>query len=498
MKRKYLIITFILIIAISIFALFSYNKSKVRFNLSNTQTFRVSAYNVGNFSLGQSGMPHGGDDLSKEKVYVTFNTLNNVIKSLRSDVYLFSEWDTNFEFCYSRSETDCNKQGITCYPRCDDKTVFKNGNNAIDKFKTGYLRNYNFTKVYPPNNSEAKEYAGQLLASKYSLQSERVIYYKDIITNYLGSNTRSMVDAVININGKKIHFISTHLTPSNVEARNQEYQAIKNYVKNIEYYVIGGDFNIATGSNQRWQDTINELNYLYNNVGYSAQGTESFGDFIFQAQDNNLNEQLFNGRYLFDTYGNKKPYDTIVISKNLCFVNIGVEGNKEASDHLPIYADIGFANNYSSVSKYGVCTTSVPETTPNPTSTPKPTQTPTSTPVITPTPTPKVEIVVPDDIKEEDPVIEKEVEPVLPSSDKDSPTTSPTPTKDITPTPNKDEDVEKEEKEEKDIDTSKSNNLIETTKDKLSNIFQIIGNFLKKHIEIAIIVILVIILLLLL
>ena len=53
--------------------------------IADSPTFRICAFNVGNFSGGSSGTPAGTDSL--------YNLFMETFQQCNANIYMFSEWD---------------------------------------------------------------------------------------------------------------------------------------------------------------------------------------------------------------------------------------------------------------------------------------------------------------------------------------------------------------------------------------------------------------------
>ena len=255
--------------------------------VDNSTKIRVCAYNVGNFSNGESGTAQGNDEI--------YRGLINAFQKCDADIYLFSEWDAWWNY----SE------------EIESETLFA-------KFK--------------PNHSEwtwskTEKYIAQMIYSDYPFRMERHNFFND-------GHTRHYVDDIVIIKGKPVHFISTHLNANDLQSRYDDYDKLKTYLdeNGYEYYVIAGDFNHGYGGSGTIIETArDEIDYVEENlIMDSVQG----GFYGALANDGFMNTYSSGN----DT-NDVRPYDNIFVSKNIRIRNAFVV-ETAGSDHYPICADI--------------------------------------------------------------------------------------------------------------------------------------------------------------
>ena len=260
----------------------------------STNRFRVCAFNVGNFSLGASGDPDGTDDMYNDFL-VTF-------RQCIANVYMFSEWDVNFNV----SETSAS--------------VF----SFLKPYHTNYIK------------TGTGEYSGQMTYSDYAITSE---YYEDFINS--GTGGYYFVDNVIEVNGRDVHFICTHLTWKTEAFRDAQINQILDYISshNITYYVIGGDMNLGLHGQDGVPDTQElkfeiarrDVDLLESEGAVSIQG----GAWGMKNKDGFLNTAGSSG---WDAT-NTNMFDNIVVSPNIRIRNVIVVVS-DASDHNALCADL--------------------------------------------------------------------------------------------------------------------------------------------------------------
>ena len=254
------------------------------------RSVKVCAYNVGNFSYGQSGTAQGTSDMGDKFV--------KVFKEINADIYMFSEWDEYF-----------NKE-----------------NNVLSNDVFGNLKPYHTVSI----DTTDGRYVCQMNYSDYIFSSETVQYYAD-------GESRSFSDNVVIFGNKPVHFICTHLPFSSKALRHEDIVKLFNYIEtnNIEYYVIGGDFNLGLDSTytQTQSDIITVAredidlieSYGCTSIQGGFWGLRGYDNFFSSCKGNDLIKI--------------KPCDNIVVSKNIFVKNVGIV-ESDASDHYPIYAEI--------------------------------------------------------------------------------------------------------------------------------------------------------------
>ena len=258
-----------------------------------TNRFRVCAFNVGNFSLGQSGDPDGTDEM--------YNDFLETFRQCMADVYMFSEWDVN----YNSDETSAS--------------VFS------------YLKPHHTTYI----KTGAGEYAGQMTYSDYAMSSE---HHEDFVD---GTGGNYFVDNVIEIKGYEIHFICTHLTWKTEAWRDSQIEQILDYIStnDITYYIIGGDMNLGLHGQDGVPDTQElrfeiarrDVNLLESEGAVSLQG----GTWGLRDKDGFFNTA---GSLGWDA-PNTNMFDNMAVSPNIRIRNVFVVVS-DASDHNALCADL--------------------------------------------------------------------------------------------------------------------------------------------------------------
>ena len=252
---------------------------------------RICALNVGNFSMGEYGNPHGTNAMY-ENFMKTFIECN-------PNIYLFSEWDIN----YNQNKT------------------------SLDTF--GFLKRFHFNYIKTGDGI----YAGQMIYSDYEIKNQ---FHKDFIIN----PPYYFIDCTTYINCKLVHLISCHFT-GRTEGRRAQIREILNYIttNNIEYYIIGGDMNLGlhTGDDQpqtqelKIQIAREDIN-LFESIGcHSLQGS-SWGKPSLDGFFNTAGTGVMYADWV-------NCFDNIVVSNNIFVKNVNVIVT-EASDHNALIADL--------------------------------------------------------------------------------------------------------------------------------------------------------------
>lgn len=257
-----------------------------------TQAFRVCTFNVGNFSMGESGDPAGTDEM--------YNHFLETFRLCRPMFYMFSEWD---KYWVSGTES---------------ASVF------------GDLKQYHSTYV----KAAAGGYAGQMIYSDVPLIDE-------VIGSFDDSDEYYYIDNPVMIFGKEVHLICTHFTWKTQAARQAQIQKIQNYISsnNIQYYIYAGDFNLGLHRNDsqpqdeqtKFQVARQDVNLIESTGAVSVQG----GFWGCKDRDGFLNTAGSSG---WDA-PNINMFDDIVVSPNIRIVNVDVVVS-EASDHNALFADL--------------------------------------------------------------------------------------------------------------------------------------------------------------
>lgn len=247
---------------------------------------RVCAFNVGNFHMGSSAQPDGTDEI--------YNGLISTFRSADADVYMFSEWDTHWD---------------------SDREIL-----ADDIF--GSLKPYKTVLGVPSPSS----YIGQRIFSDYPLLNDYWNYFGD-------AENRIYLDSVSMIGGKPVHFICTHFPWTSKAMRISCITKVFKYIQdnNIEYYVLGGDFNTGIdGSDFSIPLAREDIDLIESYGCTSAQGSmwglAEYDHFMNTFRNTSESVPI-------------KPYDNIVVSKNIHIRNVFVV-ETTGSDHHAICADL--------------------------------------------------------------------------------------------------------------------------------------------------------------
>lgn len=117
----------------------------------------------------------------------------------------------------------------------DSKTTRSNGLDEPKMIAQELGWNYKFSKAI---DYQGGGY-GHCIVSKYPIKS--------FVSKALPGpgEKRSFGHAVIDVNGFELNFINTHLTHESKEGRQEQFAVLADYVKNLDNFVIVGDFNTA-------------------------------------------------------------------------------------------------------------------------------------------------------------------------------------------------------------------------------------------------------------
>ncbi len=231
-------------------------------------TVRVMSYNVGGWAYGVGGSNPGlTDDTYAEKLLNYKNYLAEVTPDL----------------CFMQE-----KQSII------NKTSGDTANDVL----MGPL----YPHIFENTNSLSTQ-------SIYPLQSSEIIT--------LTAGTRAQLRSYIKIGDKKVCILCCHLTSgtgSYATIRESQIVELLDLVKDEEYVIMAGDFNVQSLSEY---DAFIDAGYKIANGGYFPEEATA--------------------------HGGIKPHDNIIVSSNIYIRNFHVDADqydKLASDHLPIWSDL--------------------------------------------------------------------------------------------------------------------------------------------------------------
>ena len=144
-------------------------------------------------------------------------------------------------------------------------------------------------------------------------------------TGTFAASGRGYTYANVKINGKIVYLLDVHLqyVPEDVEIRQAEFAEIQTMINNHTYYIVTGDFNVATQSE-------------FDNISVGARANGGyFGWTLTYNYDQNYSNfptPKYDSRY----------YDNILVSSNIKITNSEVLNvySDLTSDHLPIIAEL--------------------------------------------------------------------------------------------------------------------------------------------------------------
>ena len=116
-------------------------------------------------------------------------------------------------------------------------TSRSNGINEAKQLAEKLGWNYKFSPALAIKGG----YFGHAILSKYPIES-----FETVELSYqqgFGFESRSMGHTVIDVNGYKLNFLNTHLCHENEDNRKMQLADIAAYVKDLDNFIITGDFN---------------------------------------------------------------------------------------------------------------------------------------------------------------------------------------------------------------------------------------------------------------
>ena len=234
-------------------------------------SFNVAVWNIAHFGTGSSSEPGGTiENLVKYR---------NVIAELDADILLTCEDDPNFD-AQGTSSLDA------IYP------VYKYK-------KQGSKRGYTCNSIYSDMRLS---------------ENEEINFNNRYLDTYFNHST-------ITLNNKTINIISTHLDWYDISIRQSQINQLIEYCKDMEYVLIGADFNTSCRVNGEYPTgseigNYNEDYQIFTNAGYYCANNGYFG--------------------MFGTVDIGLPWDNIIF-KNMILKSVKTVDDN-LSDHKPIVA----------------------------------------------------------------------------------------------------------------------------------------------------------------
>lgn len=239
---------------------------------------KVMTYNVGGWYWGS------GDNVPADKDAEYFSLHYNMIKNNLPDILLLEEYWKIFS---------------------------KTGRTAIS-----FLSEF-FPYIHEEESETNPLYAGRCVCSKYPIESYTAHEYVQGDGNYYD-------DCVINISGKNVAVIPTHLNVRTEEIRRNELQELITHMNGLGTCIAGGDFNTAV-----WVPSTQSTNYIemikpWIDAGYNSANCDKFGYIITSTAypDNNYRACL----------------DNIITSSDID-IKMAVCDNVKETDDLPERVD---------------------------------------------------------------------------------------------------------------------------------------------------------------
>lgn len=331
-----LIVISVLLVGIGMFALYiiftEYKPSpiedaeKIRNSRDQqlNELMRVTTFNVGYFSLDkdQDFFLEGGKSsrtVSKEKTFDNLLSIEEYLKELNSDFYVFQEVDIA-----GRRSANINQ---------------------VEHLASGLI-NYNVTFAYnyrakwipvPWTHPMGSAYSGLLTLSKKPIQNATRLSLEgqEVFPKSLFYPKRCMVINEINLsNRKKLYLINIHLSAydKNGMYRSKQIQHIIRYITNLynenNYIIVGGDYNLLLDKENYKEDMPSWVGVLPEIVYESAFSV------VFDPTENTVRSQ--NQPYVkgenFETI-----IDGFIVSPNLEVVKVETHSlGFKYSDHNPV------------------------------------------------------------------------------------------------------------------------------------------------------------------
>lgn len=204
-----------------------------------------------------------------------------------------------------------------------------------DQFTTGGRTALSVLSPYFPYieaRSGTTDYWGRAICSKYPILSYAEYFYTNEANRYYG-------DAVININGRSVHVIVTHLSTDQAK-REVQGRELFNYVQTLDKFIACGDYNSkyakTTDPTSEWSDEYYSIYEQYVNAGYQLANC---------SEQNGFYETYWQAT-LLDWY----CLDNIITSENIAIDDVYTDTAKETNpvsddpnwkiDHIPLIAEI--------------------------------------------------------------------------------------------------------------------------------------------------------------
>lgn len=184
------------------------------------------------------------------------------------------------------------------------------------------------------------DYYGHAICSKYPILSYTENYYSNDSRRYYGH-------AVINVNGRILNVVVTHLvTSSNVAKRPAQSAELLSYVEELDNAIVCGDFNIHCRSKDYYYEQTGRYEWvesykMWDDAGYNfANNNDDFG-FIGTMYNSNPSSESTAGWW---------SLDEILVSPNITINDAYVDETKKTDpvtddpnwliDHIPLIAEI--------------------------------------------------------------------------------------------------------------------------------------------------------------
>lgn len=249
-------------------------------------TIKVMTYNVGQWYIGNGNVVPSADD---EKYY---NLQNGIIQRADADILFINEYRDQFS---------------------------GTGRTALSLLSQYF--------PYIETRNGASGYMGRAICSKYPLSNYAVQTFTDSSYYY--------DKAEITINGRNIVLVVIHLTPKS--GGNVQAQQLCNYLKTLNTFICGGDFNTGF-SPSRDNDNTESTNY--------AQFVKLFTDEGFRTANFGKDGFMVTCNDGVDGTGVDWDIDNIITSSDISVLSASVDTTKLTDnisakiDHMPLIAEL--------------------------------------------------------------------------------------------------------------------------------------------------------------
>lgn len=242
---------------------------------------KVMQYNTGNWYIGS------GTNVPSDKEAEYYALQNGIIQSESADILCLNEYWNQFS---------ANRTALSLLNQYYPYIEIRDGDT---------------------------QYYGHAICSKYPIES--------YVTNAYSTDLRRYYDkALINVNGKRINVICTHLSPSSHTLREVEARELFDYAETLDNFIICGDFNIPVTS-------VTDSEYIAEYKQFVDAGCHlaNGGNFGFMVTCSDEPTGTWTG-----------CIDNIITSANINITDAYVDTTKltdaiaDKVDHMPVIAEL--------------------------------------------------------------------------------------------------------------------------------------------------------------